>query len=93
MMIPAYLYGTYLLYEVAVFDGFDSWTDWAKPIIWILVSFFTLTMQIEHGTDAMYFLRENPNHADNVLFPSLFYLLNWVDHTPRENQNDNQYYY
>ena len=47
----------------------------------------------------MYFLRPNVNHADRDLNPSLFYILNWIEHTPRVHKDEyddpyyNDYYY
>ena len=39
LVIPAYLYGAYLFYEVAVYE--ESGTSWAEFGIWILINIYS----------------------------------------------------
>ena len=41
----------------------------------------------------MYFLRSNYKYADNDLYPSLFYILNWIEHDERYYPDEQDYYY
>jgi len=89
-MIPAHLYSTYLFYEYAVATG--GWQAWTKFAAFVVHGFTVFGYQFGNGTDAMYFMFEDPKHADYELYPSIFYLLNWLDHNPRLHQDDNYYY-
>ena len=88
-MIPAYIYELYLLFEVAVYE--ETWQGWAKFGSWFLVAYLTFLPQYEYGTYAMYYLRPNPRHADEVLIPSIFYFLKWLEHTPRIDYDEYSY--
>ena len=47
------------------------------------------------GTEAMYYLTDSGlDHADQQLWPSIFYGLKWLEHNPRqqENNENNPYY-
>lgn len=42
----------------------------------------------------MYYLNDaNSEWADPKLYPSLFYLLNWMEHEPRVHESYDDYYY
>lgn len=82
LMIPAHIYGAYMLYELAISEG--TWIDWSLLPYYALSSLAITAAQMRYGSDAMYFLLESPHHADRQLYPSLFYLLNWIEHTPRQ---------
>ena len=82
--IPAYLYGTYLFYEVAVYA--ETTEGWAMLAMWIIVSFNTWLRQLNNGVRAQYFLYPSDVEADRSLWPSLFYLLNWIEHTPKDEE-------
>ena len=78
LSIPAYLYGAYLFYEVAVYD--ESWESWVEFGIWCLTSLYAYLAQRYIGIEAQYFLRPSDLYEDSALRPSLFYLLGWVEH-------------
>ena len=91
LVIPAYLYGAYLFYEVAVYE--ESGTSWAEFGSWILISIYTYIFQRISGSSAQYYLRPNEEYADSELRPSLFYLLGWAEHEPRVDYDYGYGYY
>lgn len=87
---PVYIYSNYLMFAVAIDSGY--WGDYLKWGAFAISSMITHSMQVSIGTDAMYFLNDaNSKWADQELFPSLFYLINWAEHDPRQHPDD--YYY
>ena len=85
--IPMYIYGTVKLLTVAI-DSSAAY-DWVIFGVYTLLSGVNGAIQMLNGTDAQYFLIEGKSKwADQILYPSLFYLINWIDHTPRYFQND-----
>ena len=91
LMWPAYLYGVYQMYDTAV--GSDGSSEWIKLIVFMITCLITEQRFQNNGTNAMYFLRSNHKYADNRLYPSLFYILNWIEHDERHYPGDDDYYY
>ena len=54
---------------------------------WIIYS-----AQVELAPLAMNFLKYNDEYFDRRLRPSLFYLLKWIEHTPRSEHDEHDYY-
>ena len=81
LMIPAYLFATFKLYEVAMFE--DSNTNWRLFFGASIVNLITFSMQFYgFGTPAQYQLVDS-DYADDWLYPSIYYGLNWYGHIPR----------
>ena len=78
LMWPAYIYSIYQMYNTAV--GSEGWSEWIKLLVLFIISSITESAFYSSGTRAMYFLRENYKYADTNLYPSLFYILNWIEH-------------
>ena len=92
LMIPMFLYSGYLLYSVGVQTGEQA--DYLKLGAWLVVSMISFGTQTAYGTDAQYFLVDGKSKwADYSLVPSIFYLLNWVEHTERIYPSDSSYGY
>ena len=53
---------------------------------WIIYS-----AQVNTATLAMNFLRYNDEYFDKTLRPSLFYILKWIEHSPRK-ETEYEYY-
>ena len=81
LMPPAYLYAAYLIFEFSVIAGWKN--NWKLLSGSLAGSFFFWYLQAGFGTSAMYYLKYNSKENDTGLFPSLFYLLKWISHTPR----------
>eukprot|EP00354_Favella_ehrenbergii_P003613 CAMPEP_0170472914 /NCGR_PEP_ID=MMETSP0123-20130129/14889_1 /TAXON_ID=182087 /ORGANISM="Favella ehrenbergii, Strain Fehren 1" /LENGTH=215 /DNA_ID=CAMNT_0010741549 /DNA_START=514 /DNA_END=1161 /DNA_ORIENTATION=+ len=79
-MLPATLYSYYLLLDVSIDTGKAA--EYFKFAGFFLVSFISVAGFYTEGTNAMYFLLDGKSkYADPELVPSLFYLLNWSEHT------------
>jgi len=82
-MIPAAVYSCYLLLSVAVDSGWLS--EWFKFAGTMAIFVMTIGEQRLYGTRAMYYLLDGLSpHADEHLTPSIFYLINWSEHTERQ---------
>ena len=91
LIIPAYIYGAYLFYEVAIYD--ESWESWAEFGIWCLFSLYGYLIQRFVGIEAQYFLRmPSEDYEDGALRPSIFYWLGWAEHEPKQNDYYDNYY-
>ena len=71
----------------------ETWQGWAALALYSVTSLITYQIQRHEGTNAQYFLRESPEYNDEVLRPSLFYLLKWAEHEPRTDHHYDPYYY
>ena len=91
LMIPAYLLSIYELYGVAVFTGDKS--SWYMLAAFTLASFIAFSIFTGTGTEAMYYLRPNPNNDDRELIPSIFYILKWTEHAERTEYDPYSYPY
>ena len=81
LMLPAYLYAAYLIFEFSVITGWKK--NWTLFSGFLAGSTFFWLLQVSYGTYAMYYLKYNSKENDTELWPSLFYLLKWISHTPR----------
>ncbi len=78
-----YLYGTFKLLTKAV-DSSSDWLNWLMFALYALVSAGIGAITFQTGSDAQYYLIDAKSEwADSLLYPSLFYLINWIEHTPR----------
>ena len=91
LMIPAYLRNTYLLLEVAILE--EDQEHWWKLLGWLFMTWIIYSAQVSIGTEAINFLKYNDEYYDDLLRPSLFYILKWIEHTPREEEHDYDNYY
>jgi len=83
LMVPAAAYSGYLLLSVAVDSGWVS--EYLKFAGAMATFVLTIGEQRLYGTRAMYYLIDGLSpHADEYLTPSIFYLLNWSEHTERQ---------
>ena len=87
--IPAYLYGSYSFYELAVFE--ETTESWAALVIFTILSYISLLIHWNVGTSAQYFLSAPVDFEDSYLIPSLFYILNWVEHEPNRGSRYDPY--
>lgn len=71
----------------------ETWQGWAALALYSVTFLITYFIQRFGGTKAQYFLRESPEYNDEVLRPSLFYLLRWADHEPRTDDHYDPYDY
>ena len=80
--IPAFIYMAWQYFSLIVQEEEMAFVQaFAAFMLYEFYSFLWLGSQ---GINAVYYLNgATSSHADDVLAPSLFYLLNWIDHTPR----------
>lgn len=91
---PAYLFGAYKLFELAVSTG--ELKDTLVLTGFLIESLIAHELQRVRGAYAMYYLIDGDSeYADDELFPSIFYLLGWVEHVPRNHDPEiiYDYYY
>ena len=90
-IIPAFLVTTYYLFQVAVhynyFSPEDEYAD-SKHILFLSIyaavaaEAYWLQMYL-WGPDAMYYTANDPDTDEDIILPSIFYLLRWAYQTPR----------
>ena len=78
LIIPAYIYAYVSLYEVCVMS--DDWTDELFLAVFMFVTIVFWFTQTIFGAEAYNNLRMKENCNHSLLFPSIFYLLGWIDH-------------
>lgn len=88
LMWFAYLRAAYLMVEVAILEGNSE--HWLKFGGWFIMNWIIYSGQVSTATTAINFLNYNEEYYDEYLRPSLFYLLKWIEHTPR-SEHENHY--
>ena len=81
LTIPVLLYNIYEILGIAVDTG--SLESWGLTIIFGGLSIAVFVVQTAFGFMAMDTLKES-EWDDDILLPSLFYILNWWDHIPKD---------
>ena len=88
LYIPAYLYGTFKMWESAVWE--ETWNGFLKWGLYLFVNLITLLIQIIGAKSAQYWLLEDLEYTDTMFVPSLFYTLGSNEHTLK---SEGSYYY
>ena len=93
-IIPSMIYNAYLLYEYLVnVDEAEDDNALKRLIAWIAINPLFYALQSGAGTEAIYYLKVDEENDDAWLWPSLFYILNWVDHSSRSECAEYTYAY
>ena len=85
LMLPAYWRSFYLLFKLAVLEQDQEY--WWKLLGWLFIEWIIYVFQVDYGTQAMNYLKYNDKYYNKVLRPSLFYILKWIEHTPRSDED------
>ena len=82
LYIPAFIYMAWQYFSLIVQE--EEWNYVVAFAAYIFYQWWVFLFMMLNGTNAMYYLNDaQSNHADRELYPSLFYLINWLEHTAR----------